>query len=173
MINLTVASPDISVYGSNNVEAGIPPGRYVDHCVEVTLTSGYTQSPRVQRLSDDSVFAQLGPLERWRYLARHHLGEFIVYLLALIGGTYMLVRAAIHLGPNIFPSAFAQNGLISCPASVDALTWYVAGLMGLCLLCSLGIIMFAQKPSKISLGGDATKMILGFVLGFLSGEKTR
>lgn len=172
MINLTVASPDISVYRNNNVEAGIPPGRYVDHYVAVTLTSGYIQSS-VQRFSDDSVFAQLGPLERWRYLARYHLGEFIIYLLALIGGTYMLVRAAIHLGPNIFSSAFAQNGLISCPASTGALTWYVAGLMGLGLLCSLGIIMFAQKPSKISLGGDATKMILGFVLGFLSGEKTR
>ena len=66
-------------------------------------------TPGAQNLSEDSVLAQLSPLERWQYLARHHRGEFIIYLLPLLGGAYMLVMAGIHLGLSIFSSAFAQN----------------------------------------------------------------
>jgi hypothetical protein len=175
MPDLTVTSPPTNqFYGVGNPEEIIPRGRYVDHYVEATLASGYVQPPRSQKLSEDSVLAQLGPLERWLYLARYSQGEFIIYLIALFGGVYLLVMAGIHLGVNIFSSASAQNmpGVFT-GSSRDAFDWYVAALMGIALLCSLGMIMLAQKESKISFGKDTTKMILGFVVGFLSGGKTR
>ena len=87
----------------------------------------------------------------------------------------MLIMAGVHLRLLIFSSARAQNVVATAIAgsSRDLFDWYVGGLMGIGLLCSLGMTMWAQTESKITFGADTTKMILGFVVGFLSGGKTR
>jgi hypothetical protein len=41
--------------------------------------------------------------------------------------------------------------------------------MGVFALASLGMIMFAQKAEKINFGKDTAKIILGLIVGFLSG----
>jgi hypothetical protein len=58
-------------------------------------------------LSEDCILAQLRPLERWQYLAKHNRGEFILWILALVGGAIMLIVAGVHLGLSIFSSAVA------------------------------------------------------------------
>ena len=96
--DLIVTSPPTGqLYSSGNVEEIIPQDRYVGHDVKASSVVGYAQSPRAQNLSEDSVSAQLGPLERWRYLAKYDRVEFIVWLLALFGGAIMLILAAENL----------------------------------------------------------------------------
>lgn len=168
--DLTVTqSSAINIYDAANVEEIIPPGWYIDPHVQVTAASMY-----ISKLSEDSILAQLRPLERWRYVAKYNRGEFIIWLLALLGVMYMLINGAVHLGLSIFPSARAQNGITTVAGSShDAFDWYGGALMGICLLCSLGIIMCAQKESKISFGKETTRTIIGFVAGFLTCGKQR
>ncbi|MEQ1942260.1 hypothetical protein ABMA32_07535 [Mesorhizobium sp. VNQ89] len=47
--------------------------------------------------------------------------------------------------------------------------WYVALLMGAALLGSMFLVAFAKSDTKIGFGMDAGKMIIGFLVGFLSG----
>ena len=166
MTDLTVTPPASNKFYAVDIEEIIPPGWYIDNPVLVTM-----ESMDASKLSENSILAQLRPLERWRYVAKHNRGEFIIWVLALLGGIYMLIKGAVHLGLNIFPSAQAQNVITG--SSRDAFDWYVAALMGICLLCSLGIIMWAQKKSKISFGKEATRTKIGFVAGFLSCGKQR
>jgi len=124
--------------------------------------------------SEDEILSKLPPLDRFRYLAKHNLSGFVILILALFGGIYMVASALAHFDINIFSSAFAQssaNAIAGQPR--DMFEWYVAGMMGICLLVSLGMVVFSQTETKIAFGKDTTKMILGFVVGFLSGGKTR
>jgi len=57
-------------------------------------------------------------------------------------------------------------------SSRDAMDWYVALLMGAALVASMLMAAFAKAESKVAFGMDAGKMIVGFLIGFLSGGKS-
>lgn len=174
MTNLTFTHfPAAKVYdGGVAGELIVVGDRYISPHVIATLASGYARSPISPKPSENFILAQLRPLERWRYVAKHNHGEFIIWFLALLGGAYMLISGAVHLGLSIFPSARAQNVIEAIGGSSrDPFDWYVGILMGICLLCSLGIIMWARNESKISFGKETTRTITGFVAGFLSCGK--
>jgi hypothetical protein len=123
---------------------------------------------------ENGVLASLAPRERMRFLARRNPGELALLILSLIAGIYIVVRSLKELGVMklIITSAHAEqnsfNGIIS---SHDLFDWYVALLMGVALLFSLSLIGFSQSATKISFGKDTSKIILGFIIGFLSGTK--
>jgi hypothetical protein len=178
MIDLTATSPLASPFYGNRIADDITSqDRYIDADVKATLASGYIMASSAKPseshddYSEDLVLAKLGPLERWRYLAKHNRSEFIFWLLALLVGAIMFIVAGVHLGLSIFSSALAQNvpGAIE-GSSHDLFDWAIAGLMSACLLWCLGIVTWAQAPSKISFGKDTSKTIIGFVIGFLSGR---
>lgn len=145
-----------------------------------TEVAGVVMVPKKEmHVTEDSVFAALPPGKRLAYLANHNKGDFIMSLLALFGGTYMLYASFQNLQP-IFEkwfsfSAFAQAGGAGqgpFVSSRDSFDWYVGLLMGISLLCSWGITMFATKESKITYAKDTNRTIIGFVVGFLSGGRT-
>jgi hypothetical protein len=178
MTDLTVTLPSTTLfYGGDIAAVIIPQNQYVNDSVKETLPSGYNAPKPTEDLeaySEDFVLSQLRPLERWRYVAKYNRGEFIIWILALLGGMYMLINGAVHLGLSIFPSARAQNDTPAIAGSLhDAFDWYGGALLGICLLCSLGIIVLAQKESKISFGKETTRTIIGFVAGFLTCGKQR
>jgi hypothetical protein len=126
---------------------------------------------------ENRALAALPPLGRWKYLARNNKPELIVSILAMFGGIYMVVAALSHFG-----SVFEQWFTLAASAQVSSTTksdggyssgelfqWYVGGLMGISLLCSWAMTMMATTDTKIAFGKDTIKMILGFVVGFLSG----
>ncbi len=127
---------------------------------------------------ESKLFASLGPLARIRYLAKNNRSELVFSTLSFVGGIYMIWTSIYHLSPALLNllswAAQAQGISASVLASTrDSFDWYIGGLMGIALLTSLGITMCAQKESKISFGKDTSKMILGFVVGFLSGTRPR
>jgi hypothetical protein len=110
-------------------------------------------------------------------MAKSHPGELTLLGLSFVASVYIVVRSLSELGvdlASIISVATAaadapQGALWGLTTSRDAFDWYVGLLMGFFTLCSLAMIMFAQKESKISFGKDSSKMILGFIAGFLSG----
>lgn len=138
-------------------------------------TAATTVSLPVIRDNENQVLASLPPIDRWKYLARHNKAELIVSIISLFGGIYMLVAAGIHLEPVLGKwfsfAAFAQS---NAPAtngysSRELFEWYVGLLMGVSLLLSWCLTMFATAEGKVSFGKDTTRTIIGFVVGFLSG----
>lgn len=129
-------------------------------------------------MNEDRILASLSPIARLRYLARNNKAELVVSILALFGGVYIFIAALSHFG-SVFDkwfslSASAQAGSPTAKetavySSTEMLQWYVALLMGVSLLCAWGMTMFATTESKITFGKDTVKMIIGFVVGFLSG----
>jgi len=176
MISNDITSASSSVFTLRNgaiAEEIATPERYADHDIKSTTSFWYAQFPG-RRQSENAILARLSPLDRWKYLARNNKAEFVIWIMALLGGIYVVMSAAIHLGIDVLSRAHAQSASSSSiMSSHDAFDWYVGGLMGVVLLCSLGIVMVAQTESKISFGKDTTKMIIGFVVGFLSGVKPR
>jgi hypothetical protein len=77
------------IYSAASIDEIIPRSWYIDHFVQVT-TPYYARVP-ASKPSEHYILAQLKPLERWRYLARHNRGELIIWCLAFLGGTYMLI----------------------------------------------------------------------------------
>ena len=129
MTNLIAASPPSSLFYSRRIAEEITSQhRYVDNNVKATLTSGYIMASSDDDY-EDIVLAKLGPLERWQYLAKYNRVEFIVWLIALLGGTIMLIAAGIHLGVSIISAALAQNAPSAVAGSAhDLFDWAIAGL---------------------------------------------
>jgi hypothetical protein len=128
-------------------------------------------------VAENKLLATLSPLDRWKYLARHNKPELIVSVLAVFGGIYMVGTALVHF-EFLFERWFSIAASAQASSSVkpenihsanEMFQWYVGGLMGVSLLCSWGMTMMATAESKIAFGKDTIKMILGFVVGFLSG----
>lgn len=145
------------------------------YSVETPLISNTDFSvarPPSKRIGESSI-ARLSPKERLSYFAKHERGELVIVVLSLISGIYMLVVSVFQLYMSVFASAYAQDYVANKFSSHDAFEWYIGILMGVVLLCSVGMTMWAQKESKITFGKDTTKMILGFVIGFLSGGRPR
>jgi hypothetical protein len=127
---------------------------------------------------ENIVLSRMAPLERWKYLARKDVPEFIVSIIGVVGGIYMIVRAIGNLWPHIYSlfglDAFAQSMPTSSvvPGSTrDSFDWYVALLMGITLIGSQALVVFASTESKVSHGKDMVKLIIGFTIGFLSGKR--
>jgi hypothetical protein len=125
---------------------------------------------------EDGVLASLAPRERMRFLARRNPGELALLILSFIAGIYIVIRSLIGLGINlvnlVIASAHAeQNSFYGITSFHDPFDWYVGLLMGIALLFSLSLIGFSKTASKISFGKDISKIILGFIVGFLSGTK--
>ncbi|MCA1399366.1 hypothetical protein [Bradyrhizobium sp. BRP56] len=122
---------------------------------------------------EDDVLATLPPLDRWKYLAKNNKPELIVSMLALFGGIYMLIAGSIHLGIDQWFATAAQaqerSSQTTSLTSRELFEWYVGVLMGISLLCSWGLTMFATNGTKVTFGKDTTRTIIGFVVGFLSG----
>lgn len=125
------------------------------------------------RPSEDSIFLNLSPLERCRYLAKHKRGEFILCLVALISGLYFAVTAAISLRLSFVSSAWAQS---AAPVKgFMGLSWAtvedsVLGLLGVAFICCFGIIMCAKMITKINFAKDFVRKLLPFFLGYVSGK---
>jgi hypothetical protein len=125
-----------------------------------------------------AAFRELSPFKRLIRLAKSEPVEFAAALVGLPGAIYVVAKALTLVFPFVLPalsmSAWAQGSAGGAPAAAsafqtsrDAFDWYVAGLMGLVLLISIGATFWSKMESKIQFGKDMTKMIVGFIIGFL------
>ena len=123
---------------------------------------------------EDGILASLAPGKRMGFLARKNPGELALLFLSFIAGIYIVIRALIELGVVnlIIASAHAeQSSFYGITSSHDPFDWFVGLLLGIALLFSLSLIGFSTTASKITFGKDTSKIILGFIVGFLSGTK--
>jgi hypothetical protein len=154
--------------------------------ISVSGSSEKTPSERIVLIpsqpSTDVVLASLPPRERISFLARRQPGELVLFGLSLVGGLYIVGRSLSEFGislASLVTTAAAQTGDASHSAGMgfwssrDAFDWYVALLMGIVLLSSLGMVAFAQTASKITFARESTRLIIGFIIGFLSGGRGR
>lgn len=132
-----------------------------------------------------SPLAKLSPLERLRELARTEPVNFASTLVGIPGSAYLLIRSLVAIFPEIAVffswNAEAQTptppptgiAAIFAASSHDSFDWFVALLMAITLVAGLCATLFATNAKKIDFGKDMTKLIVGFIVGFLSGGKVR
>lgn len=158
-------------------EALPAPHRYII----TSPTVGDWRSVKITPSSENEILSRLSPGRRLRYLAKNNQSEFLILLVGFVGGSYMILASLL----NIFPSLgnLWSSVAIAAPASGvggtmmgsarDSFDWYIGLLMGVTLISTLGMTMFATTESKITFGKDTSKMIIGFVVGFLSGGRSK
>ena len=139
-------------------------------------------------ISENRILSGLSPVGRIRFMAKRNPFELTVWGLAAIGGVFLTLRGVLALAPmalfealSITAQAQVQGEATAVPqTTISALLadrspfeWYVGILMGICLLSSLIATLCCKTESKIAWGKDTNKMIVGFVIGYLSGGKAR
>lgn len=124
---------------------------------------------------DADPIASLSPRQRLSYLRRKSPFDLAATVLSLPAAIYMVYRAATTLWPELGLSfsiaAMAQDNGVSTmfKTARDAFDWLLALVLGVILLASFAATLIANSEQKVTFCQDITKLILGFVIGFLSG----
>lgn len=122
-------------------------------------------------------FSEMTPSERVAHLWKSNPGELAFLAIGFAGSVYIMLRAFAVFVPgfSFISDALAQeNGTVlpSFVTSRDAFDWMVGGVMSVAFIISLVLTFFASSDKKIDLGSGMSKLLAGFLAGFLTSNSS-